>query len=181
MNAFVQIVPFASLAIAFATVLVTAWLMTRQVRAMEHERNAMALLEAIDRISSQEIIQIFKQLDGINGRYPTDDDLRTNYPGSDDEHALLAIGQYIETVATLARRGVLSASLIVDSVGYLVRKRWNAIAPFVARERIVYDNPYLFENFEWLARYSEWWKDEPRPPRDPNYWPDQFERGKAQL
>jgi len=153
--------------------------MHRQVKAMEHERHALALLDAIDRISSQEIVELFSGLEGVNGRYGADADIKARYPDSQDERALLAVGQYIETVATLARRGVLNPSLIVDSVGYMIRKRWSTIEPFVMRLRVVYDNESLFENFEWLARYSAWWRDVPRPKNDPNYWPDQFERGKA--
>jgi len=179
MSPFEQIAPFASLVIAFGTVLVTSWLMARQIRAMEHERNALALLDSIDRISSQEIVDIFRQLEGVNERFPTDTDIRERYRNSSDERALLAIAQYIETVATLARRGVLSPSLIVDSVGYMIRLRWATLEPFVRRLRSVQCNAYIFENFEWLARYSAWWKDVPRPRHDPNYWPDQFERGKA--
>jgi hypothetical protein len=44
----------------------------------------------------------------------------------------------------------------------------------VARLRRVRNNEFLFENFEWLALYSAWWKDIPRPPNDPNYDPEQF-------
>jgi hypothetical protein len=179
MTAFQQIVPYVSVLIALATVLVTAILMARQAQAMEHERHALALLDAIDRISSREVVEIFGELEGLNERYTTDQDLATKYPGSPDERALLAIGQYVETVATLARRGVLNPSLIVDSVGFMIRKRWSAIEPFVKRQRRAFNNAYIFENFEWLARYSDWWKDVPRPLRDPNYWPDQFQRGKA--
>ena len=46
--------------------------------------------------------------------------------------------------------------------------------PFVERLRRVRNNEYLFENFEWLAMYSAWWKETPRPPRDINYDPKQF-------
>jgi hypothetical protein len=179
MTEFEQIIPLASLIAAFATILVTAFLMARQVKAMEHERHALALLDAIDRISSNEVIEAFSHLESINDRYPTDEDIHTRFRGSADERALLAVGQYIETVSTLARRGVLSPSLIVDSVGMLIRRRWKSIEPFMKRVRVVDNNPYMLENFEWLAKYSDWWKDIPRPRNDPNYWPDQFERNKA--
>ena len=33
----------------------------------------------------------------------------------------------------------------------------------------------MFENFEWLARYSAWWKETPRPARAPNYSATQFD------
>jgi hypothetical protein len=69
---------------------------------------------------------------------------------------------------------VLDASLLVDAVGFMLRARWNTILPFVRRLRRARGNAYLFENFEWLATYSTWWKDTPRPPREPNYDPKQF-------
>ena len=74
----------------------------------------------------------------------------------------------------VARRRVLDASLLVDAVGFMLRSRWNTVRPFVERLRRVRGNEYLFENFEWLAIYSSWWKDVPRPRGDRNYDPAQF-------
>ena len=174
-----SIATFASLGIALVTVLVTAILMARQVRAMEHERHALAILDAIDRLSSPHVTAAFDTLRGAEHRYPTAAVYREKFPGSEDERALLGVTQYVETVATLARRGVLSPSLIADAMGFMIRSRWAQLEPFNRNRREFQSNPYLFENFEWLARYSDWWKDVPRPPRDPNYWPDQFKRGAA--
>jgi hypothetical protein len=86
----------------------------------------------------------------------------------------LAVAQFIETVACLARRRVLDPSLLVDAVGLHLRGRWNDIRTFVERRRRVEDNPYILENFEWLAMYSMWWKNTPRPRFDRNYDPRQF-------
>jgi hypothetical protein len=71
---------------------------------------------------------------------------------------------------------VLDPSLLVDAVGWMLRSRWATIQLFVEHWRRYNNNEYLFENFEWLAQYSDWWKDIPRPPGDPNYKPDQFKR-----
>jgi hypothetical protein len=60
----------------------------------------------------------------------------------------------------------------------LLRNRWETIRPFIERYRSAEHNPYVYENFEWLARYSAWWKDVPRP-KHPNYDPHQFEAGRA--
>lgn len=174
MNAFEAIVPIASILVAAVTVCVTAWLMHRQAREMAQERNALAILEAIDRLSSPELVAAFAQLEGVNDRYPDDDAIRAHYSGSPDEHANWVVGQYMETVACLARREVIDPSLIVDAVGLMIRTRWKALEPFVARRRRIEDNEYIYENFEWLARYSDWWRDVPRPPH-PNYSPTQFE------
>ena len=173
MTSFETIVPIASIALAFATIVVTALMMHRQAREMAHERNALAILEAIDRLTSHELISAFEQLNGVNERYPKDDDYFSRYPGSADDRANMVVGQFMETVACLARRDVLDASLIVDAVGYMIRTRWAALAPFIIRRRRLEKNEYIYENFEWLARYSNWWRDIPRP-RHPNYSPTQF-------
>jgi hypothetical protein len=87
---------------------------------------------------------------------------------------MVLVAQYVETVACLARRGVLDASLLVDAVGFMLRSRGGTIRPFVERWRRARNNEYLFENFEWLAMYSTWWKETPRAPHDPNYDSKQF-------
>ena len=173
MPAFDTIVPIVSLLVAFATVVVTAVLMQRQAREMAHERNALAILDAIDRLTSPELVAAFDELSTVNERYVDDDDFRTRYPVSADARANFVVGQLMETVACLARREVLDASLIVDAVGHMIRTRWKSMEPFVMRRRRLEDNEYIYENFEWLAKYSAWWKDIPRPPH-PNYSPDQF-------
>jgi len=164
-----------SLLIAFATVVFTTFMLARQVRQMEHERNALAILQAIDRLTSQQIVQVFTHLRGVELRYPNDETIRDRFVGSQDDEALGIVGQYIETIATLARREVIDASLIVDSVGLMVRTRWAVIREFVYHLRRYNKNPYMFENFEWLARYSAWWKDEPRPGNAKNYSEQQFD------
>ena len=170
---FGTLIPIVSLLVAFATVIVTAVLMHRQAREMAHERNAIAILEAIDRLTSPELVGAFDALTGVNERYPTDRELADRFPGSADARANWVVGQLMETIACLARREVLDASLIVDAVGYMIRSRWKTMEPFVVRRRRVENNEYIYENFEWLARYSDWWKDVPRP-NVPNYSPDQF-------
>lgn len=170
---FETLIPIVSLLVAFATVIVTAVLMHRQAREMAHERNAIAILEAIDRLTSPELVAAFDELAGVNERYPTDRELTDRFPGSADARANWVVGQLMETIACLARREVLDASLIVDAVGYMIRSRWKTMEPFVMRRRRVENNEYIYENFEWLARYSDWWKDVPRP-NVPNYSPNQF-------
>lgn len=173
MTSFETIVPIVSIAIAFVTVLVTATLMARQAREMAHERNAVAILESIDRLTRPELVKAFEQLANANERYPTDEDFLARYPGSADDRANYVVGQLMETVACLARRDVLDPSLIVDAVGHMIRRRWSEIEPFVFRRRRLERNIYIYENFEWLAKYSTWWKDVERP-KTPNYSPDQF-------
>ena len=172
---FDQITPIGSLFIAFATVVFTTLMLSRQVRQMEHERNALAILQAIDRLTSAPIVHVFTRLRGVADRYPNDSAIRERFSGSEDDEDLAMVGQYVETIAALARREVLDASLIVDAVGLMLRTRWATIREFVYHLRRYNDNPFMFENFEWLARYSAWWKETPRPARALNYKENQFD------
>jgi len=174
MPLFDAVAPAASLIIAFATVVFTTLMLSRQVRQMEHERNALAIIEAIDRLSSPHMVRTFTQLRDVASRYPTDADIGERFPGSQDDNALTEVGQYVETIACLARRQVLDPSLLVDAVGLMLRARWALIREFVYHLRRYNKNDYMFENFEWLARYSAWWKDLPRPARAQNYSERQF-------
>jgi hypothetical protein len=169
-----QLFTGASVVVSLVALGLSTVLLTRQNKQLEHERNALAILEAIGRITDPAIGSAFAQLEGLDQRYPDDETIRREYAGSTDEQALLLVTQYVETVACLARRRVLDASLLVDAVGYMLRTRWNTIRPFVVRLRRVRGNRYLFENFEWIAMFSAWWKDTPRPPNDPNYDEKQF-------
>lgn len=166
-------VPIVSTVIAFATVLFTTIMMARQTRQIEQERNALALLDAIDRLTSPEVLRTFDELQGVEVRFPTNDDILQRYPGSADQRAIAVVAQYIEAVACLARREVIDPSLVVDAAGLFIRRNWDQIRPFVMRRRQAENNDFILENFEWLARYSAWWKDQPRP-KHPNYDPAQF-------
>jgi hypothetical protein len=170
---FVQV---ASVVIALAAVVFTTYMLARQVRQMEHERNALAILEAIDRLTSTEVVNVFNQLRGVELRYPTDKDIAEKFFGSPDERALQQVGQFVETIACLARREVLDVTLICDAIGWTIRNRWETIKPFVMHWRSFNNNEFLFENFEWLTNYSNWWKDTPRPYAR-NYDPNQFKKG----
>lgn len=163
-----------SVGIAFLALIFTTLLLARQARQMEHERNATAIIEAIERITDEKVLLIFERLSGINERYPTDDDIEKNFRHSQDERDFIAVASFVETVACLARRRVIDPSLIVDAVGLILRKRWEEVREFTMRRRRLENNEYIFENFEWLAMYSAWWKDTPRPRFDKNYDPRQF-------
>jgi hypothetical protein len=164
----------ASVVVAILTLIASSLLLARQSRHMEHERNALAVLDAVKRLTDPLMIDVFARLDGINQRYPTDDDIRARYSGSQDERDMLLVGAYIETVACLARRGVIDSSLLVDAIGLGIRRRWAIVRDFTVRRRRLEDNDYIAENFEWLAMYSAWWKDLPRPRGARNYDPRQF-------
>jgi hypothetical protein len=169
-----QVLAAGSIGVSLIALGISTLLLGRQNKQLEHERNALAILDAIARITDPAIVSAFAQLEGIADRFPDDDSVRSRFPGSPDDHAMVLVAQYVETVACLARRGVLDPSLLVDAVGFMLRSRWNSILPFVTRWRRVRANEYLLENFEWIAMYSAWWKDTPRPAGDINYDPRQF-------
>jgi hypothetical protein len=164
----------ASVIVSLLALGLSTALLTRQNKQLEHERNALAIIDAIGRLTDPAILTAFEELEEIGSRYPDDESVRRSFAGSPDDRALVLVAQYVETVACLARRRVLDASLLVDAVGFMLRSRWNTVRPFVDRLRRVRGNEYLFENFEWLATYSAWWKDVPRPRKDRNYDPGQF-------
>jgi hypothetical protein len=164
----------ASVLISIASLGLSSILLTRQNKHLEYERNATAILEAINRLTDAVAMEAFDGLQGVEKRFPTDDDILQRFDDSDDDRALLLVAQYFETVATLARRRVLDASLLVDAIGYMIRVRWGTIREFVEHLRRVRGNEYIFENFEWLAMYSAWWRETDRPPNDPNYDEKQF-------
>jgi hypothetical protein len=169
-----QVWPALSVAVAVLALVFTASLLAQQVRQMEHERNALAILEAINRLTHDNTRETFARLVGVSERYPTDEVVAQRFSGSLDDEDIRMVATYIETIAVLARRGALDATLLVDAVGLTIRQRWEMLRPLVERVRRVKNNPYIMENFEWLAMYSAWWKDVPRPPRDRNYQRDQF-------
>lgn len=165
----------ASIGVAVLALVFTTVMLARQVRQMEHERNAAAILEAIERLTDRRVVETLDRLRDVNSRYPGDDDILQRYHGSTDERDFLIVAQFIETVACLARRRVLDPSLLVDAIGLALRQRWSSIRTFVLRRRALEQNEYILENFEWLAMYSAWWKDTPRSRFDRNYDPRQFE------
>jgi len=164
----------AGVAVALAAMVFTTVLLARQVRQMEHERNALAVLEAIERLTDPLIVDLFQRLRGINERFAEDSDVVNNYHGSQDAADIGVVGQFVETMATLARRRVIDPSLLVDAMGLSIRRWWDTIRVFILRRRRIEHNDFILENFEWLAMYSAWWKDTPRPKGDANYDPDQF-------
>lgn len=168
------LVSAASVVVAAAAMSVTSYLLIRQNKHLEQERNALAILEAINRLTDASAMAAFEGLEGVHQRYPTDEDILSRYDDSDDDRALLLVAQYFETIATLARRNVLDPSLLVDAIGYMIRVRWGTIREFIYHLRRVRGNDYIFENFEWLAMYSAWWRQLPRPPGEPNYDEKQF-------
>ena len=141
-------VVIAALALGFSSVL-----LLRQNRQLEHERNAMAMLEAARQLNDPVLVRAFEDLEGIERRFPDDEAVARSFDDSSDDRALLLVGQYVETIACLARRGALDPSLLVDAVGFSLRARWTIVRTFVERLRRVRRNPNVLENFEWLVMY----------------------------
>lgn len=164
-----------SVIVAVLALVFTTLLLSRQLRQMEHERNAIAIMEAVERLTDPELVSALHRLRGVSARYPDDGRLLRDFSGSQDEHDLYTVASFLETIAVLTRRGVLDPSLIVDAYGIGIRMHWLSIRDFIERYRRALQNPDVFNNLEWLATYSAWWKDVPRPAHDRNYDPRQFE------
>jgi hypothetical protein len=124
-----QVFAAASVVVSLPALGLSTVLLARQNKQLEHERNALSIIDAIGRLTDPAIVAAFADLESIDGRYADDESVRRNFEGSPDEHDLLLVAQYVETVACLARRRVLDASLLVDAVGFMLRSRCNTIRP----------------------------------------------------
>ncbi|HEX8806765.1 MAG TPA: hypothetical protein VF741_07435, partial [Candidatus Aquilonibacter sp.] len=71
-----------STTVAIFALIFTTLLLARQVRQMEHERNAMAIMTAIERLSEPEIVSVFRRLRDVDARYPSDADIADRYRDS---------------------------------------------------------------------------------------------------
>ena len=72
----------ASVGVAVLALVFTTFMLARQVRQMEHERNALAILEAIERLTDPRVVETFERLHTVNERYPKDRDVLDRYRGS---------------------------------------------------------------------------------------------------
>lgn len=141
---------------------------------MEQERNALAVLEAIERLTDPKVVETFSRLRGINERYPKDEDILENFPNSQDAADLAVVVNFVAAIAVLSRRRVIDPSLLADAIGISLRRYWETVRVFILRRRRLEQNEYIGENMEWLAMYCAWWKTIPRGTRDKNYDPQQF-------
>ena len=78
----------ASVVVSLIALGISTTLLTRQNKQLEHERNALAILEAINRLTDAAAMAAFEGLQGVNGRYPTDRDIAERFDDSDDDRAL---------------------------------------------------------------------------------------------
>ena len=68
----------ASVIVSLIALGLSSSLLTRQNKQLEHERNALAILDAIGRLTDSTIGLAFAQLEGIADRFPDDDSVRRN-------------------------------------------------------------------------------------------------------
>lgn len=73
-------------------------------------------------------------------------------------NAAIAIGEFWESVGSLARRGHLDLQLLLDS-GSVVscQSDWVRLAPLITKRRREVESPAIFEHFEWLVGRAEAW------------------------
>ena len=99
----------ASVVVSLIALGLSTVLLTRQNKQLEHERNALAILDAIGRLTDPAIVEAFAHLEGIEQRYPDDDAVRNRFDGSPEDRALVLVEgaggllvRYDEEGATLA-------------------------------------------------------------------------------
>ncbi len=73
-----QVFAACSVAVSLIALGLSSVLLTRQNKQMEHERNALAILDAIARLTDPAIVNAFAQLEGIGARYPDDETVRSS-------------------------------------------------------------------------------------------------------
>lgn len=91
----------ASVIVAVLALVFTTFLLSRQVRHMEHERNVLAMMQAIERLSDRAVVEAFGRLHGIDDRYPDDKAISERFAGSQDERYIYAVASFMETIAVL--------------------------------------------------------------------------------
>ncbi|HUI00384.1 MAG TPA: hypothetical protein VLU99_07585 [Nitrososphaerales archaeon] len=82
----------------------------------------------------------------------------SRYPkGSDGRRNIQRIGQYYETMGTIARYGLIDLDLLFDRYG--VSMFWDKLSGKTEEDRKRHPEagPILGENFEWLAAQNKAW------------------------
>ncbi|HUH99828.1 MAG TPA: hypothetical protein VLY65_02185 [Nitrososphaerales archaeon] len=85
-------------------------------------------------------------------------DFMKRYPeGSDAQRYVARIGQFYETMGTLAKHGLVNTNLLFDRYG--VQPFWEKLSFHTEHERKADPNVgnVLGENFEWLANQNQVW------------------------
>ena len=116
-----QVFAGSSVAVSLIALGLSTVLLTRQNKQIEHERNALAILDAIARLTDPAIVARSRSSKIIGARYPDDEPRAPRFRRLARRSRAVLVAQYVETVACLARRRVLDASLLVDAVGFMLR------------------------------------------------------------
>jgi len=98
-----------------------------------------------------------------------DPDFRKGVEGSwqrlnEQEHPELVVLRFFEMVGTYARNGLIDPTLVADFCGPTVREMWKKCeqAGYFELKRV--DNPYSYENFEYLYDRAMIWFNNNDPP-----------------
>jgi len=81
------------------------------------------------------------------------------FPPTDPDYlAVMTVGNLLESIGTLVKRGMIEADITCDYWAYLITTVWQRTAPvtFAARKQTGTDA--LWENFEYLATVAEDYK-----------------------
>jgi hypothetical protein len=93
------------------------------------------------------------------------DELLLSYRSLEEgEHKEIVVTSMFEKIGTYARHGLLDTVLIADYCGPLIREMWQKFESCGYMELLRRNNPYIFENFEFLYDAAMDWYDNDDPP-----------------
>jgi hypothetical protein len=93
------------------------------------------------------------------------EELRLSFQALDEDvHKEILVAQTFEKIGTYARHGLLDTVLMADYCGPLIREMWQKLESCGYFEFCRRNNPYSFENFEFLYDAAMVWYENDEPP-----------------
>jgi len=152
-------------------ILVTAIYAARQVQALNEQSRALGTqIEHLRRATQLDgTLAVFEEIFSTNflGAYRfvmhefdermKDDDFHAAAlaPAPDDEtHKELQILRHMERIGTLIKNDLLEADVILDFASSVIWACWEKLEPLVIEQRRAFGGPFLWENFEYIAKKS---------------------------
>jgi len=108
-----------------------------------------------------------KQADDVMFRMEWDDyeDFLRKYDAnvnSEERTSWFSVAAFFEGVEVLVKRGLIDLALVDDLLAVSIKRTWEKIGPVETRSREHFNNPRLFDDFEYL--YNELMKYHERHP-----------------
>lgn len=81
---------------------------------------------------------------------------------SEERTSWFSVAAFFEGVEVLVKRGLIDLALVDDLLAVSIKRTWEKIGPVETRSREHFNNPRLFDDFEYL--YNELMKYHERHP-----------------